>query len=1756
MYLVNNRYRIIKNLTHNSLMSSFSAIDIVKNSKPVQLNMINSENLSVDLSDYFLNEFPLYRNISSSNILKVYNFETVFSIDNKRSTEINKYYYINEEFEKAGDISEFIDSFTEEKLFHIFIELCQDINYLHHIGFLYKALIPENIFISKQDNSFRLKDLVTVKIEKSDYWTVMPQYVYFQAPEIICCGIHSEISDIYALGVLLLCMGLRKMPKEMNVREEFKNFKAANRENNSLFLKLIPVIEKMLFFEEGERFQSINEVIYSINTILSSKYDLQRIGDLEKLNISNKMVGREYEVNTVMEAYKNLVDNQGESKFVFIHGETGIGKTRLLNRLKHLLSFKKAYIYSSLNASFNEIIKQFVKECDRGILSRYENELIKFVPEIGENKSVLPYEPLIGEMEKFRLMNRLLNFLIECMNRRSTIFIIDNVHLLDEFSLDFIKYIFDRKVKNILFIFTFSDSNNKNKILNSFWEKNRRKNSIIDIPLRGLTLEETHKLLQYMLSHPSLRIEFSTRIHSKTFGNPKFTEEILKNLLTKRDIYINNVGIWYTDYTIEKLPLPSNMEQVVIAQIGEFNVSCTLLLNTISIFNAPVSSAILSRLVGEKSASLEGDINFLLNKNIITEKIDDFGYAYDFSNVILKNIIYSRLEKRSRFSMHKKAAEVLKEFYNEKRINIQELIYHLEKCGDKDSIIKYCLTNADFMKELKNRVEEIKNLKRAISSFPKKSIDKRKLSMIIRLAEVYVKESNYINAINYFKQAEKIAMETEDYKVIANIFNRISKIYFLKNDISNSQIYLDKTQELLMRKLPQLKDSYNEEYLESVGNKAELLMFYKEFKKASELLKVSLELCGDTYLKQKGVLLKTLGRIHFQNYKFEASLDCFKESLAYFERVGYINGATTALNNIGVIYADYYQDYPRAIYYYLIMKDMSEKNMLIAPHSLAIINIGEAYECLLDYKQAYIYFKEALQMSLKSKYENYTYFCYNYLIDLAMKLGDFKEVHIYYELLKKLIREYPNLEKWFKNYYYASAVLFYGFGDIDKAEEQIEKAMFKYEGFLTKPALDCKFLYNYVNISKKDDVKVYLKEIDKVINKISYTEGKINALYDVAILLIEKDLKLRAGRYLRKAEKEECEVIHKLVQVKGLYVKGMLISKGIEKLEYLNAALKLSIEENMLELKWKILFNIAEYYSDKNRFYAVNYYFEACEVIKLISLKIPVKFQLKWIKKNNALLPFDKLFTIKEPKAYFIVKNTEELNKLFSYDGFNEIFTDRTLVETARRVYSSSLPNNITTVEDLLFNLGTDVKNNFGLICKYLSKITLGTKTLIVIDKHEQGFKIFSADEDSHVTLKIKAVLDRVRREKNTILVTSMDMMLNNEKAIIAAPILSGNTLLGYLYIESDKIINDINKASLEKCLKLNQLIAILMEKYQLKINSSIDKLTGTLARKAMEELLEETIENSSNNVACFSIIMFDLDYFKSINDRFGHQTGDTVLKNVCKIVLEGLNENSSCGRFGGEEFVIILPNMGVEAALNFGEDLRVKIDEAKILGEKNSVTISMGVATYPTHGEMHHELIEKADQALYVAKEMGRNRCQVWEAEFSNKPNVANKLTGILTGNIVQDYRNVAVISEVINLIKLEESFEDKIYKLLGKFIDIIEAQSAILFSVEDNKITKAYSRKRSFESWSKIEDYNDDMINNVIATKRGKYCINWEENSSYDPLTALPDWPSVIVVPLINSGSIKGILYISVPLRIKEFNFNEYNFVESIAQISTAMF
>lgn len=127
------------------------------------------------------------------------------------------------------------------------------------------------------------------------------------------------------------------------------------------------------------------------------------------------------------------------------------------------------------------------------------------------------------------------------------------------------------------------------------------------------------------------------------------------------------------------------------------------------------------------------------------------------------------------------------------------------------------------------------------------------------------------------------------------------------------------------------------------------------------------------------------------------------------------------------------------------------------------------------------------------------------------------------------------------------------------------------------------------------------------------------------------------------------------------------------------------------------------------------------------------------------------------------------------------------------------------------------------------------------------------------------------------------------------------------------------------------------------------------------------------------SILVLDVDFFKKINDDYGHQVGDRALISVAKTLRKSVRESDIVGRYGGEEFVVVLPHAGPEPAWTVAEKIRLAISEAKVEGMDRALTISIGVACYPAvKAESLHELVRQADGALYQAKERGRNRVVV----------------------------------------------------------------------------------------------------------------------------------------------------------------------------------
>lgn len=174
---------------------------------------------------------------------------------------------------------------------------------------------------------------------------------------------------------------------------------------------------------------------------------------------------------------------------------------------------------------------------------------------------------------------------------------------------------------------------------------------------------------------------------------------------------------------------------------------------------------------------------------------------------------------------------------------------------------------------------------------------------------------------------------------------------------------------------------------------------------------------------------------------------------------------------------------------------------------------------------------------------------------------------------------------------------------------------------------------------------------------------------------------------------------------------------------------------------------------------------------------------------------------------------------------------------------------------------------------------------------------------------------------------------------------------------------------------KKEQELILVQKNELLKLQSTTDTLTGIRNRRSIMEELDMRINQALTYHYPLAIVLFDIDYFKRINDNNGHLYGDIVLKKVADTLSESIRELDSVGRYGGEEFLVVLPSTEKSNSITIAERIREAVEDLNFC-DKVHVTISGGIAVL--NGESLMELINKADKKLYEAKNDGRNRIKV----------------------------------------------------------------------------------------------------------------------------------------------------------------------------------
>jgi diguanylate cyclase (GGDEF)-like protein/PAS domain S-box-containing protein len=226
----------------------------------------------------------------------------------------------------------------------------------------------------------------------------------------------------------------------------------------------------------------------------------------------------------------------------------------------------------------------------------------------------------------------------------------------------------------------------------------------------------------------------------------------------------------------------------------------------------------------------------------------------------------------------------------------------------------------------------------------------------------------------------------------------------------------------------------------------------------------------------------------------------------------------------------------------------------------------------------------------------------------------------------------------------------------------------------------------------------------------------------------------------------------------------------------------------------------------------------------------------------------------------------------------------------------------------------------------------------------------------------------------------------------LCAPMIAHGETLGMLYLRMSRLNQDSSEAALPKPLELTLLAGSMAERLALALadmnlretlraQSIRDPLTGWYNRRYMEETLEREIRRAARNKGPLAIIMLDIDNFKEFNDSFGHEAGDVALKDLCQMLKTHIRSEDVACRYGGDEFVLILPDISAEVAAERAEEMRIAVGHERVQYFGHLVkpmTLSFGIATFPADGGTCQELLRASDTALFRAKGEGRDRVRL----------------------------------------------------------------------------------------------------------------------------------------------------------------------------------
>lgn len=1741
---INNIY-LVKNEIENKENISAYKVKNLKNNKLYVLHIIETSTKYENIREYILNTFKTIKNLNFKNLINILKIEVISSIDNVKLDK-PKYGYLTEDIGETIDIYEFISSSSIEERLKVFLNISSAINTLNIKGYIFEDI--------------SLNDIKLIKDSEDNFDIKINNIMEYEVNKIILNDIVSVDSLIYPYNIKDKEEGSIKdnISQLIKIFNTFFSKKDLNEKLKSL-KNINTIYNKINNFSK-----SIKDFIMYINEKMNTEHPLFDYESCNKIYTDINIVGMEEELKIVDKNIRNILENKKEYKIIGLSGGIGSGKTKLISEIKYRIDnkyFSNILYFSDKCMSFNTFFENIRENINPLIIDKYKKYIIEFTSSASDKYS---------ENKKYKIINRISNFIYEFTVTNPLIILVDNLESKNNITISLLRYLIfgQKKIKNIMIIFTINENKCSEDIFKCHDELKRFK-EYEGYKINYFNQYNINEMIRNMLGFAKNSNKIASQLYYKTLGNPLFTIGVLEELYENKLLFFDEkICGWNLVDNITKIPMPKKLIKRLKGNIQKLNKEEIQVLNKLSVFNSSLSEKIILNDILESNIERENYYS-LKKKGFLINEISDLGVLIGFSNNLLRNLLYNNLNDDLKYSLHKKSCKLFEDILISTDYYIDELLFQLEGAKNKEKLYFYTMICGEAADLMGNTLKAIDYYKKAFTC-----CDPNKVSEItLFIAKLYVKADRNKEAYEYYSKANEYAVKDNNQRI--QIYALIEMIIIKIKSNSN----LDLNYPLMIVKDLLNKDIYLDE--EALYYYASALNYNANFDSAlsySNAVK-SLDICeknkinGDIYGKIKLLISELL----FKQNKIDESKEKLKEAEQIFKDKNnineYLNCKLKEMNYFGDNLSS-----EEKLKKYIEINKLSNKNKIYTIEILSYIYISLIYIEKRMYEEAEKYLIKAMERQREECLNNYSFKVFNNLCLIYIRLGKIEQAVKYYYLVNHIKDAFRLSEEDSVNFnimaieynsliYNYRKVKFYS----DDIYGLIDLSRMKLIDYIEITY----YTFKLGNCKNEEQIKKLYYKLDEKVNNISNKETQI----ENRIIAIRKILDL-GYKNLAKKLFLEIKDYPKEYEIEARYIFLEFNLKYENHYNFLiNKALRICVYLNNTSIKAELYSMIAEKYEELNcKLLAFIYYYESLEIYIEIINELFDGDKVDYVN-NSMFMRIRKLFIqcieslnidIEFENIDYVINNSQIDNIINEFHTEN-LLKNAKMHKLMEEFYEKCYCNNLNDIYKVFESFSSNIVKNINNVIKYMARITLANKALLAIEDDKGNNNIISMyrindknEINYYLSLNNESMSESILICNKDIkysgdifkygLKSCLYIKLKNSESkksitdynINAKLILISNNSINYINSESRKIVEEFVP-----------FILFLLENYKLSINSTLDRLTGAYNRKYFEEVSMNFLENNSSKTNGFALIMFDIDDFKGINDKYGHQKGDEIL---IKLVLEVKNTLSSkdilC-RYGGEEFIVLLPDTDIKESYIIAELMRENVEKAKLLGDKRKVTISLGISIGTSKLNNIEELIKQADEALYMAKYNGRNRAEVWKANCGISNNIKNNLTGVLSGNTIQDYNLALVLKEIVSLVINKNDKSYKIHEFILRIMEIIECEIIGVFIIKENDIVETYTKQReNGECIKNIEEnFNQGLIYKSIKTKEGFYLVDWDNVIITDEIN-IPEWKSICIKPVICNGEVIAVIYLSISVSEKEYSLVDYNVLTCLAESGMPVF